>query len=117
VAAPLLARPVLGWLLPAYLAGAALALPVAVQGAVYLAQVPFTAALRGMQRPRSLLPQYVIFSVISIAAFVTGVRLGGLVWGVWGLTAGAAFGCVVMVWAYRRALLQLTPAVPIRGGR
>jgi len=107
VVAPLAAPPLLRWLLPEYVAVAALALPIAVQGMIYLAQVPFTAALRGMQRARSLLVQYVFFSAVSLAAFVTGARLGGLVWAAWGLTAGAAVGFVVMVSAYRLALRRL----------
>jgi O-antigen/teichoic acid export membrane protein len=110
VVASLAARPVLARLLPAYVDAATLALPISIQSTIYLVQVPFTAGLRGMQRPRSLLVQYVIFAVASLAAFVAGVRFGGLIWGVWGLTAGSAFGLVVMVVAWRAAVRAVRPA-------
>jgi O-antigen/teichoic acid export membrane protein len=109
VVASLAARPVLGRLLPEYVAGAALALPISVQSTIYLVQMPFTAGLRGMQRPRSLFAQYVIFAVTSIVALVAGVRYGGLVWGAWGLTAASGFGLVVMVLAWRSAVRAVRP--------
>jgi O-antigen/teichoic acid export membrane protein len=60
-----------------------LALPISIQAGVYLLQIPFTAAIRGMQRAH-----------------------GHLRGATWGLTFGAAIGLLAMialyVWAARR---------------
>lgn len=109
VVASLAARPLLGALLPTYVDAAVLAPPISVQCTIYLVQVPFTAGLRGMHRTRSLFAQYVIFALASIGAFVAGVMYGGLLWGAWGLTAGSAFGLVVMVVAWRAAVRAVRP--------
>ena len=85
---------------------APLALPIALQGAVYLLQVPFTAAMRGMHRAKLLFGQYVAFSAVSLSGLVIGAGVGGLHGAVWGLFTGTSTGLLVMVtmylWAVRR---------------
>ena len=87
---------------------APLALPIALQGAVYLLQVPFTAAMRGMHRARMLFVQYVVFATVSL----TGLSLGasqGLQGAAWGLLTGSATGLVCMVILYGYALKTVIP--------
>jgi hypothetical protein len=75
---------------------APLALPVGVQAGIYLMQIPFAAALRGLHRGRALFSQYVLFTTASLTGLVYGAG-HGLVGAAWGLTAGAAVGFAVMV--------------------
>jgi len=103
VAAAVLARPLLELALPTYVAAAELAVPIAVQATVYLVQVPFTAALRGMHRPKALLVQYLIFSAVSLTGLVVGATLDGLRTAVWGLAIGSTTGLVVMIVQYLTA--------------
>jgi O-antigen/teichoic acid export membrane protein len=110
--ASLAAEPVLRLLKPEYLGAAALALPTALQAAIYLVQVPFTSALRGMHRGRYLLYQYLVFSVTSLAAMLAGALAGGLTAAVWGLTVGSAAGLATMIALYRRAARTLDTANP-----
>jgi hypothetical protein len=84
-----------------------LALPVAIQAAIYLAQIPFTAAMRGMHRARLLFLQYVLFSVASLGGLVIGARSHRLVDAVWGLTTGTVIGFVVMVVLYQWSVRHL----------
>ncbi|GIJ51502.1 hypothetical protein Val02_83880 [Virgisporangium aliadipatigenens] len=100
VIAALSARPFLELALPKYVDAATLAVPIAIQATIYLLQVPFTAALRGMHRPKSLLVQYLIFSAVSLTGLVLGAWLGGLRAAVWGLAFGSAFGLGVMIAQY-----------------
>ncbi|MBA3490144.1 MAG: hypothetical protein H0T78_11525 [Longispora sp.] len=106
--AMVLAAPVLDW----YKGGtysdiAPIALPISLQAAIYLLQIPFTAALRGLQRARLLFAQYVVFTTASLTGVVLGARGGTLLGAAWGLTIGAAVGLVVMIglylWAVRGA--------------
>ncbi|MGI5246211.1 hypothetical protein [Dactylosporangium sp. CA-139066] len=91
-------------------AGAApLALPIALQGAVYLLQVPFTAAMRGMHRARMLFVQYVVFAVVSIGGLTTGASWGGLHGAAWGLLTGSTAGLICMVVLYVYALKWVGP--------
>ncbi|HEX6498568.1 MAG TPA: hypothetical protein VF054_05995 [Micromonosporaceae bacterium] len=103
VAVPL-ARLVLSHI-PKYADLAALALPIALQAGIYLVQIPFSAAIRGMQRGALLFLQYLIFTATSL----TGLMIGtghGLVGAAWGLTCGAGVGLVAQIacyaWAVRR---------------
>jgi len=91
---------------------APLALPVSLQAAIYLVQLPFTAALRGMHRARSLFFQYVICSAVGLTGLVTGAAWFGLAGAAWGLPTGSLVGLFVMIGFYRYALRQLTPAEP-----
>jgi O-antigen/teichoic acid export membrane protein len=91
---------------------APLALPIALQGAVYLLQVPFTAAMRGMHRARMLFVQYVVFAVISITGLTVGADLGGLHGAAWGLLTGSTAGLVCMVILYLYALKWVGPPTP-----
>lgn len=76
---------------------APIALPISLQGAVYLLQVPFTAALRGMHRAKLLFVQYLGFAVVQLSGLVVGADAGGLLGAVWGLFIGSAAGLVGMV--------------------
>jgi O-antigen/teichoic acid export membrane protein len=113
-----------GWPLAVFVLGrfdkfadiAQLALPMALQAAVYLVQVPFTAALRAMHRARMLLLQYVVFTTTSIIGLLVGASTAGLEGAAWGLTAGAAAGLMVMVGLYRYSLRYLGEPEPDRSG-
>lgn len=98
-----------------YAAAGTIAFPVALQAAIYLVQVPFTAALRGMQRVRSLFVQYVVFAVASAGGLVVGTLAFSLRGAAWGMTAGAFIGLVTMVVLYRKAHASLQPAGPVAG--
>ena len=88
--------------LPKFADIAPLALPIAIQPAIYLVQLPFAAALRGMHRARLLFFQYLAFTGTSLTGLVVGARLDRLPGAAWGLTIGSAVGLVVMVgfWWY-----------------
>ncbi len=55
---------------------AALALPITLQGAIYLLQIPFAAAMRGMYRARLLFVQYLLFTAASLTGLVVGATRG-----------------------------------------
>jgi len=93
-----------------YRFAAPIAIPMSMQAGLYLVQVPFTAALRGMHLGRTLVTQYAIFAVVSLAGLVLGALAGGLVGAVWGLLIGTALGLTVMVALYARAVRALGPA-------
>lgn len=107
-----LAGPVLDAILPKYAQAATIALPVALQAMIYLVQVPFTAALRGMQRVRSLFVQYVVFALAQATALVVGTLAFDLRGAAWGMMIGSAVGLVAMVVLYRNAHRRLEPAPP-----
>jgi O-antigen/teichoic acid export membrane protein len=86
---------------------APLALPVSLQAAIYLVQVPFTAALRGMHQAPLLFAQYAVFAVTTLTGLVIGADHGDLLGAAWGLTTGAGVGMVVMVSLYWYALRRL----------
>jgi O-antigen/teichoic acid export membrane protein len=86
---------------------APIALPVSLQAAVYLLQIPFTAAMRAMHRARTLFAQYVVFTATSLTGLVVGAVHSGLGGAAWGLTAGAVVGFVTMVACYFDALRRL----------
>jgi hypothetical protein len=90
---------------------APLALPIAIQPAIYLIQLPFAAAIRGMHRARLLFLQYVIFTTTSLSGLVVGARADRLPGAAWGLTTGSAVGLAAMIgfyWYAQRALSQPT---------
>jgi O-antigen/teichoic acid export membrane protein len=93
---------------------APLALPMSLQAAIYVVQVPFTAALRAMHRARMLFLQYVIFTVVSLTGLVIGAHRSGLEGASWGLTTGAAVGLALMIILYRFSLRWLGTAEPDR---
>jgi O-antigen/teichoic acid export membrane protein len=105
--------PLVSWVLTAthkFEEAAPLALPIALQGAVYLLQVPFTAAMRGMHRARMLFVQYLVFATVSL----TGLSVGashGLLGAAWGLLTGSVTGLVCMVILYGYALKSVGPPV------
>src|SRR5262249_58866849 len=76
---------------------APLALPLSLQAACYLVQLPFTAALRAMHRARMLFLQYVVFTAVSLTGLVVGADTGGLQGAAWGLNAGGGTGPLTMV--------------------
>ena len=88
---------------------APLALPVALQAAVYLLQVPFTAAMRGMHRARMLFVQYLGFAVATVAGLLAGAQVHGLLGAVWGLFAGSVAGLSLMIGMYLYALRWVVP--------
>jgi O-antigen/teichoic acid export membrane protein len=108
VAAPL------GWYLLSltgrYADVAPLALPVSLQGAIFLAQLPFTGAMRAMHRARMLFLQYLLFAGTTLTGLVIGADSGGLIGAGWGLVAGSVVGFVSMVWLYRYSLRWLGDA-------
>jgi O-antigen/teichoic acid export membrane protein len=95
---------------------APLALPLCVQAGIYLIELPFGAALRGMHRARLLFVRYLVYTSTSLAGLVVGGETDGLHGAVWGLTAGAAISLVTMVAFYRYALRRLVRAAPERAG-
>jgi len=108
VAAPL------GWYLLSltdrYADVAPLALPISLQGAIYLVQVPFTGALRAMHRARMLFLQYVLFTTTSLTGLVVGAGTAGLLGAGWGLATGSTVGLVAMMALYRYSLRWLGDA-------
>jgi Polysaccharide biosynthesis protein len=86
---------------------APLALPTSLQAAIYLVQLPFAAALRGMHRARMLFLQYVIFSTVGLTGLLIGASTNHLVGAVWGLASGSFAGLVAMFLLYRYALRRL----------
>ncbi|GAA4244454.1 MATE family efflux transporter [Dactylosporangium darangshiense] len=95
---------------------APLVLPIALQCALYLLQVPFTAAMRGMHRARMLFVQYVIFVVVSLSGLTLGAELGGLRGAAWGLLTGstASLICMVTLYAYAVRGVRAVSAGPRR---
>jgi O-antigen/teichoic acid export membrane protein len=87
-----------------------LALPIALQPAIYLIQLPFAAAIRGMHRARLLFLQYVVFTTTSLTGLVIGAHFGRLPGAAWGLTAGSAVGLVAMIAFYWYAQRDLDPS-------
>jgi O-antigen/teichoic acid export membrane protein len=101
-----------------YAAIVPLALPISLQAGIYLLQIPFTAAMRGMQRARLLFAQYLIFTATSLTGLVLGASLGSrghLNGAAWGLTAGAGAGLAAMVGLYVRAAARLAATSPSSG--
>ncbi|MEV0132500.1 hypothetical protein AB0H83_29055 [Dactylosporangium sp. NPDC050688] len=88
---------------------APLALPIALQGAIYLVQVPFTAAMRGMHQARMLFLQYVVFAVVSLSGLTLGATWGGLYGAAWGLLTGSAAGLICMMLLYAHTSRWLGP--------
>lgn len=104
-----LAGPLLDAILPQYSEAGTIAFPVALQALIYLVQVPFTAALRGMQRVRSLFVQYAVFVVAQAIALIAGTLAFDLRGAAWGMLIGSAVGLVAMVVLYRNAHRRLVP--------
>jgi hypothetical protein len=93
--------------LPKFADIAPLALPIAIQPAVYLIQLPYAAALRGMHRARMLFVQYIVFTTTSLTGLVVGARLDRLPGAAWGLTTGSVVGLGAMIALYYTALRGL----------
>ena len=111
VAVPL-AHPVLSvYRSGAYLAVAGIALPSALQACLYLLQIPFTVAMRGMHRARLLFAQYAVYSAATLGGLVLGAVFGQLPGAAWGLMSGAAIGTIVQAAFYRAAHRRLAAAV------
>jgi len=103
--------PLVSWVLTStgkFADAAPLALPIALQGAVYLLQVPFTAAMRGMHRARMLFVQYVVFATVSLTGLSIGANYG-LYGAAWGLLTGSTAGLIVMIILYGYALKWVGP--------
>jgi hypothetical protein len=98
--------------IPKYAYIAPLALPIAIQPAIYLVQLPFAAALRGMHRARLLFAQYVCFTTTSLTGLVIGASVNGLPGAAWGLTTGSAVGLLVMIASYGYAQRRLSAQLP-----
>ncbi|GIH14233.1 hypothetical protein [Rugosimonospora africana] len=86
---------------------APLALPIAIQPGIYLVQLPFAAAIRGMHRAPLLFFQYLIFTTTSLSGLVAGASAGRLTGAAWGLTTGSAVGLVAMIAMYWYAQRRL----------
>jgi O-antigen/teichoic acid export membrane protein len=100
---------VLGPHLGRYADIAPLALPISVQAGIYLLQIPFTAAVRGMQRGAMLFTQYLLFAAASLSGLMIGARHGHLLGAAWGLTAGAVLGLAVMIALYAWCAARIRP--------
>src|SRR5262249_43089529 len=86
---------------------APLALPTSIQAGLFLVQVPFTSAMRGMHRAPLLFLQSVLFTTARVCGLVIGGRLDGLPGAVWGLVCSATVGFIVMVGLYAYSLRWL----------
>jgi O-antigen/teichoic acid export membrane protein len=95
---------------PKYADTAPLILPTSLQAALYLVQLPFTAALRGMHRARLLFVHYLVFATVSLTGLVAGAAADRLPGAVWGLAAGSAVGLALMVGLYAVAVRHLDAA-------
>ena len=95
--------------IPKYADAAPVAWPVLLQGAIYMLQAPYTAALRGMHRGPLQFAQYIVFAVASLAGLLTGAATGELLPAAWGLAAGSAIGFAVAVGLYFYALRAAEP--------
>ena len=91
-----------------------LILPLSLQAAIYLVQLPFTAGLRAMQRARLLFAQYALFTTASLTALVIGASTSGLRGAAWGLNIGGAVGLAVSIALYFWALRRLGDDEPDR---
>jgi O-antigen/teichoic acid export membrane protein len=101
--------------IPKYADIAGLVLPISVQAGIYLVQIPFAAAVRGMHQGRLLFTQYAIFTVTSLTGLVTGASTGRLSAAAWGLAVGAAVGLAVFVALYAWAVRRLGSGASDRG--
>lgn len=105
------AGPVLHWYKHGlYASVIPIAIPIGIQAWVYLMQVPFTVAIRGMHRGRYLFAQYVVFTATSITGEIVGAINGQLVGAVWGLLGGATVGMIVQAAMFLAAYRQLRRA-------
>jgi O-antigen/teichoic acid export membrane protein len=86
-----------------------LIVPVSAQAGIYLVQIPFATAIRGMHRGRLLFTQYAIFAVASLTGLVIGAAVGGLPGAGWGLATGSATGLAVFIALYAWAVARLAP--------
>jgi len=86
---------------------APLALPMSLQAGIYLVQLPFTSAMRGMHRARMLFAQYLIFTTTSLTALVIGAQVGRLPGAAWGLVIGSTVGLATMIGLYVYSLRWL----------
>jgi O-antigen/teichoic acid export membrane protein len=100
--------------IPKFAGIAPLALPMSLQAAVYLVQLPFTAALRAMHRAKILFVQYVVFVAVSLTGLVLGAHANGLQGAAWGLTASSMVGLLLMVALYWQSLRGLGDAAADR---
>jgi hypothetical protein len=102
--------------LPKFADLAPLALPIAIQPAIYLVQLPFAAAMRGMHRARMLFLQYIVWTTTSLTGLVVGAHLDRLPGAAWGLTTGSAVGLVAMISLYGYAVRALDVAAVSTAG-
>ena len=86
---------------------APLALPLSLQAGIYLVELPFSAALRGMHRARLLFVRYCVFTAASLTGLGIGASTGHLEAAVWGLVGGGSIGLATMISFYRLALRRL----------
>lgn len=91
---------------------APLALPLSLQAGIYLVELPFAAALRGMHRARLLFVRYCVFTTASLTGLVIGASTGRLPGAVWGLVTGAVIGLATMISFYRYAVARLGGSGP-----
>ncbi|MGH3715336.1 MAG: hypothetical protein ACRDT4_18015 [Micromonosporaceae bacterium] len=111
----LVAWPVAEWSLVTtgkYAAAAPLALPVSLQAAVYLVQVPFVVGLRAMHRARLLFAQYVVASLAGLTGLLIGASTSALPGAAWGLTLGTCLGLATLCALYAHAIRTLRQPRP-----
>ncbi|GAA5196292.1 hypothetical protein GCM10023322_64880 [Rugosimonospora acidiphila] len=115
-AAATLGHPVLHWYKHGqYAFVTPIAVPIAIQAWIFIMQVPFTVAVRGMHRGWSLFVQYALYSGTALAGLCIGAQSHGLIGAVWGLISGAGVGLIVQavmfVLAYR-SLIRMSMETP-----
>lgn len=91
---------------------ASLALPLSIQAGLYLIEMPFGAALRGMHRARLLFARYAVFTTATLIALVIGATLDRLHGAAWGLATGAAIGVATMILFWFLAIRRLAKGIP-----
>jgi O-antigen/teichoic acid export membrane protein len=84
-------------------------LPVLLQAMAIVAQAPFGAALRGMQRVELIFVHYLILFVSTVIGVVVGAKWASLLGASWGLALGAGLGFVAIIALYRRVITRDVP--------
>jgi O-antigen/teichoic acid export membrane protein len=87
----------LATILPAYAGATMLILPISLQTAFYLVQIPYSAMLRAARKARSLALSSLALAMTSVLGALVGSFAMGLVGAAWGLVIAAAINCVIVI--------------------
>lgn len=83
--------------LPRYADATSLILPIGLQACLYAVQIPYSAAMRGMQQSKALVLQSAVLAVATVVGVLFGAGCAGLVGAAWGMCLGTAIGLVTMI--------------------